>query len=176
MSNKEKMPKTVNEGVQKYRVSLSEEKKAIVRAKDNSRKKEKRQIWKTEDNKKYENLLNTEKKSRQNKKAPFLDSKVQGRSTNSRKTSFFRYHMTKSRSINKVKLSLPRDKNQCKEVLWEIISETIEATPENKDRLRKMIYFDAPELGRSKALNETVKLKIKEFLKRNDISAKDFSQ
>ena len=39
-----------------------------------------------------------------------------------------------------------------------------------------MIYFDAPELGRSKALNETVKLKIKEFLKRNDISAKDFSQ
>ena len=54
--------------MQKYRVSLSEEKKAIVRAKDNSRKKEKRQIWKTEDNKKYENLLNTEKKSRQNKK------------------------------------------------------------------------------------------------------------
>ena len=35
MSNKEKMPKTVNERVQKYRVSLSEEKKAIVRAKDN---------------------------------------------------------------------------------------------------------------------------------------------
>ena len=37
MSNKEKMPKTVNERVQKYRVSLSEEKKAIVRDKDNNK-------------------------------------------------------------------------------------------------------------------------------------------
>ena len=36
MSGKEKMPKTVNERMQKYRVSLSEEKKAIVRAKDNN--------------------------------------------------------------------------------------------------------------------------------------------
>ena len=34
MSNQEKMPKTVNERVKKYRLSLSEEKKAIVRAKD----------------------------------------------------------------------------------------------------------------------------------------------
>ena len=37
MSNKEKMSKTVNEQVQKYRVSLSEEKKAIVRDKDNNK-------------------------------------------------------------------------------------------------------------------------------------------
>ena len=42
MSNQEKMPKTVNERVKKYRLSLSEEKKAIVRAKDNNSKKEKR--------------------------------------------------------------------------------------------------------------------------------------
>ena len=60
------MSKTVNERAQKYRVSLSEEKKAILRAKDNNRKKEKRQIWKTEDNEKYKNLLNTENKYRQN--------------------------------------------------------------------------------------------------------------
>ena len=145
------MPKTVNERVQKYRVSLSEEKKAILRAKDNNRKKEKRQIWKTEDNEKYKNLLNTENKYRQNKNKEV----VQESSTNSRKSSFFRYRMTKNRSINKVKLSLPRDKNQCKEVLLEIISETIEATPEQKGRLRNIIYPDAPELGRSKALNET---------------------
>ena len=66
MSNQEKMPKTVNERVKKYRLSLSEEKKAIVRAKDNNSKKEKRQIWKSEDNKKYKNLLNTENKCRLN--------------------------------------------------------------------------------------------------------------
>ena len=48
MSNKEKMPKTVNERVQTYMVSLSEEKKAIIIAKDNNIKKEKCQIWNKE--------------------------------------------------------------------------------------------------------------------------------
>ena len=38
MSNEEKKSKTVNERLQKYRVSFSEEKKPIVRAKDNNRK------------------------------------------------------------------------------------------------------------------------------------------
>ena len=109
MSNQEKMPKTVNERVKKYRLSLSEEKKAIVRAKDNNSKKEKRQIWKSEDNKKYKNLLNTENKCRLNKNK----DELQERRTNSRKFSYFRYRMTKSRSINKVKSSLPRDQNQC---------------------------------------------------------------
>ena len=37
MSDKEKMPMTVIERLQKYRASLSEEKKAIVRDKDNNK-------------------------------------------------------------------------------------------------------------------------------------------
>ena len=113
MSGNDKMPKTVIERMQKYRASMSEEKKAIARAKDNARKKEQCQIWKAENNKKYKKLANTEKKYRQKKNASILDPKdqVQGCSTNSGKASFFRYPQIKSRSINKVKQSLPRDNN-----------------------------------------------------------------
>ena len=68
MSSKDKTPETVIERMQKYRASMSEEKKAIARAKDNNRKKEKRQIWKTEDKKKYKKLADTEKNTDRRKK------------------------------------------------------------------------------------------------------------